>query len=145
MCQLYVGFHVYIVLNHIKYVFVHFFCLLLLSMKLFVWHVTYFDFSEGILCTSFCANFLSIWLPVLVWPLTFASNSDCDIIFTPVIFQWLVQSQSESNYCRWFGVNLLVSCLFVFVFERSVFHIIMMLCPLLFIFEGSRVSLIRRS
>ena len=140
----------YIVLNHIRYVLVHFFWLLLLSMKLFVFHfVPYFDFSEGILCVSFCANFLSIWLPVLVRPFTFTENSDYDIIFTSVIFQWLVQSQSEWNCCRWFGVNLLVSwcqafCLCLYLWKICISHHNDFMLPTLH-FWRIWSSLIRRS
>ena len=140
----------YIVLNHIICVLVCIFafCFCLWKCLCTTWYLALT--SVKVFCVLLSVPiFLSVWLPVLVRPFTFTENSDYDIIFTPVIFQWLVQSQSEWNYCRWFGVNLLVSwcqafCLCLYLWKICISHHNDFMLPTLH-FWRIWSSLIRRS
>ena len=80
----------------------------------------YSEYGPG--CAS-CFVHLSV-----SFSLTFHFHFKCNIAFTlkvnivlSVIFLWLVGSQSQSNYCRWFGFVLLVLWYVSFSVFLSVF------------------------
>ena len=95
--------------------------LLHLSLIPFVSHFEPpYEVNEGIAWVSALTSFLSICLPLIVWPFTFTEKSGCDITFTPkldLVLSEIIIIQSWSNYCSWFRFMLLV----IWYFSLSVF------------------------
>ena len=95
-----------------------------------LWLVEYVNNMQSIFCVSLPVPvLLFIFLPPLVELFTFNEKSDCDKIELVLSVVSIVQSQS--NYCRWFGVTFRVLwcinlslCLADWIFEMCAFHLI---------------------
>lgn len=84
-----------------------------------LWLVEYVNNMQSIFCVSLPVSvLLFIFLPPLVELFTFNEKFDCDKIELVLSVVSIVQSQS--NYCRWFGVMLLAFCRVTFCVYLSI-------------------------